>query len=93
MDFVVHSPSLHYSESRKLVEILVRDTVVALIANSKSRESFYLRKITDKKKNKMEDVEDGFGHFMKKGMKHLEGVFLKRRFDSDNLYTISKKPF
>ena len=27
-----------------------------------------------------------------KGMKHLEGVFLERKFDSDNLYTIPKKP-
>ena len=25
-------------------------------------------------------------------MKHLEGVFLERKFDSDNLYTISKNP-
>ena len=25
-------------------------------------------------------------------MKHLEGVFLERKFDSDNLYSISKKP-
>ena len=27
-----------------------------------------------------------------KGMKHPEGVFLERKFDSDNLYTIPKKP-
>ena len=40
----------------------------------------------------MEDVEDGFGHIIKKGMKHLEGVFLERNCDSDNLYTICKKP-
>ena len=40
----------------------------------------------------MEDVENGFGHFIKKGMNNLEG-FLKRRFDSDSHYTISKKPF
>ena len=35
----------------------------------------------------MEDVRDGFGHVIKKGMKHLE-----RKFDSDNLYTIPKTP-
>ena len=35
----------------------------------------------------MEDVGDGFGHVIRKGMKHLE-----RKFDSDNLYTIPKKP-
>ena len=27
-----------------------------------------------------------------KGMKHPEGVFLERKFDSDNLYTVPKKP-
>ena len=27
-----------------------------------------------------------------KGVKHVEGVFLERKFDSDNLYTIPKKP-
>ena len=52
MDFVVHSPSLHYSESGKLVGILVRDTVVALMTNSKSRESFYLIKITVRRKRR-----------------------------------------
>ena len=52
MDFVVRSPSLHYSESGKLVEILVRDTVVALMTNSKSRESFYLIKITVRRKRR-----------------------------------------
>ena len=40
----------------------------------------------------MEDVENGFGHVIKKGMKHLEGVFLERKFDCDSLYTIPKKP-
>ena len=29
---------------------------------------------------------------IKKGMKHLEGVFLERKFDSENLCTIPKKP-
>ena len=28
----------------------------------------------------------------RKGMKHLEGVILERKFHSDNLYTIPKKP-
>ena len=28
----------------------------------------------------------------RKGMKHLEGMFLERKFHSDSLYTISKKP-
>ena len=43
-------------------------------------------------KEKTEDKEDGFGHIIKQGMKHLEGMFLERKFDSDNLYTIHKKP-
>ena len=73
-------------------EMLVRDTVVALAADPKSCESFYLIKITEEEKEKMEAVEDGFGHIIKKAMKHLEGVFLERKYDSDNLYTIQKKP-
>ena len=58
----------------------------------KSHESFYLIKLTEEEKEKTEDVEDGFGHLIKKEMKHLEGLFLKRKFDPDNLYTTSKKP-
>ena len=37
-------------------------------------------------------MEDGFGHIIKKGVKHLEEAFLEMKFDSDNLYTISRKP-
>ena len=39
--------------------MLVHDTVIELAANPKSRESFYLIKITEQDKEKMEDVEDG----------------------------------
>ena len=67
-------------------------TVVALVADPKSCESFYLMKIAEEEKEKTEDVEDGFGHVIKKGMKHLEGVFLEMKFDSDNLFEIPKKP-
>ena len=56
-------------------KMLARDAVVALAADPKSCESFYLIKITEVEKEKTEDVEDGFGHVIKKGMKHLEGVF------------------
>ena len=57
-------------------KMLVHDTVVALVADLKSRESFYLIKVTEEKIEKTEDVEDSFGHVMKKGMKHLGKVFL-----------------
>ena len=67
------------------------DTVVALGADPKSGET-YLIKITKEEKEKTKDVEDGFGHFIKKGMKHLEGMFLERKFDPNILYTIPKKP-
>ena len=36
-------------------------------------------------------MEDGFGHVIKNGMKHLERVFLERKFDYQNLYTIPQK--
>ena len=73
-------------------EMLVRDTVLALAVNPKSRESFNLIKITGEEKETTEDVEDGFGHVIKKEVKRLEGVFLERKFDSDNFYTRPKKP-
>ena len=72
--------------------MLVRDAVVALSADPKSCESFYLIKIIEEENEKTEDVEDGFAHVIKKGMKHLEWVFLERKFDPDNLYVIHKKP-
>ena len=66
-------------------EMLARDTVVALAADLKSCESFYLIKITEEERAQTEDVEDSFGQVIKKGMKHLEGVFLERKFDSQYL--------
>ena len=73
-------------------EMLLRDTVVATVVDPKFPESFYLIMITGEEKETTEDVEDGFRHVIKKEMKDLEGVFLERRFDSDNVYTIPKKP-
>ena len=55
------------------VEMLVCDKVVALAADPKSCESFYLIKIAEEEKEKAEDVEDVFGHVITKGMKHLKG--------------------
>ena len=72
--------------------MLVHETVAVLATDPKSYEFFYLIKITEEEKEKTEDVEDGLGHLIKKGLKHLEGVFLERKFDSDNLYTVLKKP-
>ena len=37
-------------------------------------------------------MEDSFSHVIKKGMNHPEGLFLERKFDSDNLHTIPIKP-
>ena len=73
-------------------KMLVHDTVVALAADLKSRDAFYLIKITEEKIEKTENVEDGFGHVMKKGMKHLEKVLLEKKFVSNNPYTIPKRP-
>ena len=73
-------------------EMLVHDTVIALVADPKACKSFCLIKITEEEKEKTEYVQDVFGHAIKKRMKHLEGVFLERKFNSDNLYTVPKKP-
>ena len=51
-------------------EMLVCDTVVALVVDPIFCES-YIIKITEGKKEKKEDVEDSFGHVIKKGMEHL----------------------
>ena len=61
-------------------EMLIRDIVVAFTYDPNSRESFYIIKITKEEKEKMGDVEDGFGHVIKKGMKHLEGKHLRKEF-------------
>ena len=73
-------------------EMLARGSLVALAVDPKSCESFYLVNITEEKKEKTEYVEDGFSQVIKKWMKHLEWVFLERKFDSDNLYTVPEKP-
>ena len=39
----------------------------------------------------LDEMLEGFNHDQKK-TKHLEGVFFEWKFDSDNLYTIPKKP-
>ena len=70
------------------VEMLVRNTIVALAADPKSHESFYLIKITEEK---TEDMKNRIRHLIKNGMTPLDGVFLKRKFNPDNLYTPSKK--
>ena len=49
-----------------LLKCLYVDTVVALAAKHKSFESFYLMTIIEEEKEKKEDVEDGFGHVIKK---------------------------
>ena len=71
-------------------EMLVRDTVVAIAADPKSRESYH--KDCRRGEREGRDVEDGFGQVIKKGIEHLECVFLERKFNSDNLCTIPTKP-
>ena len=71
-------------------EVLVPDIVVALAADSTSRESFYLIKIIEEEQQKLEDDTDDYGH-VKKGVKHFEGLFFERKFDSDKVYTLNEK--
>ena len=80
------------SKRKLLLKCLYEMQLLEFAFDPKSHESFYLIKLTEEEKKKTEDVEDGFGHLIKKEMKHLEGLFLKRKFDPDNLYTTSKKP-
>ena len=62
-------------QEKTTAKIIVRDAVAAFADDSKSCESFYLIKITEEEKEKIKDIKDGFGHVIKKGMMHLEGVF------------------
>ena len=73
-------------------ETPVRDSSCCNCNQFQSCEFFYLIKITEEEKEKMENVEDDFSQVIKKEMKHLQEVFLERKFFSDNLYTIPKKP-
>ena len=72
-------------------EVLVPDTVVALVADSKSHKSFYFIKTTEEEQQKLEDATDGYGYVVKKGVKHFEGLFFERKFDSDKVYTLNEK--
>ena len=80
------------SKRKLLLKCLYEMQLLEFAFDPKSHESFYLIKLTEEEKEKTEDVEDGFDHLIKKEMKHLEGLFLKRKFDPDNFYTTSKKP-
>ena len=73
-------------------ELVVKGSIVALLADDKDNKSFYLVKKIEEEKEKMEDIDDGFGHKVKKGMKHFEGIFLETRYDSDKQYVIPKRP-
>ena len=63
-------------EKKVAGDMPVRDTVTAIAVDSKSRESFYFKKITEEEKEMTEDVEDDFSLVIKKGIKNLEEVFL-----------------
>ena len=62
-----------------------------MAAEKKSPETFYLMKITEEEQSKEEDHMDDYGHRVKKGVKHLQGVFFERECGSDKRYKLTKK--
>ena len=67
---------------------MLRGAIVALAAEKKSKDTFYLLEIACAETSKDYDDTDSFGNTIVKGTKHLEGYFL----DSYNgVYQISKK--
>ena len=59
-------------------EILVPGTIVALAAEKKSVDTFYLIKITMEECTLDGDVLDDYGHKLRCGQPHLEGNFLEK---------------
>ena len=57
----------------------------------KSPKTFYLIKITKEYDTKDYDDTDDYVHTMKKGQKHLEGIFLERNSGSDKTYKLTTK--
>ena len=63
-------------------------TIVALAAEKKSKDTFYLMKIACAESVKDHDVTNSFGNTVAKGTKNLEGYFLDSYI---GVYRVSKK--
>ena len=73
-------------------EILVSGTIVALAAEKKSMDTFYLIKIS-KANCASNDAVDDYDNKVKEGNDHLEGNFLEKISGSERIYKMSKKTF
>ena len=72
-------------------EILLPGTIVALAAEKKSTNTFYLIKVSRKNGAKQYDDADDYGKMITRGHKHLEGHFFEKICGSDRRYKLSKK--
>ena len=59
----------------------VSDAIIALAAEKKSLETFYLIRITKEYDTKDYDDTDDYGHRMKIGQRYLKDIFLREIVD------------
>ena len=67
-------------------EILAPGTIVALAAEKKSVDTFYLIKIMMEECTLDDDALDDYGHKLRSGQPHLQGNFLEKICGSSKLY-------
>lgn len=75
----------------EVTEVLIKDSIVALAAGSKSRETFYLMKITVEETEASKSETDGWGTKVKEGQLHLRGQFFETKSGYDTRYKLLKK--
>ena len=71
-------------------EVLIKDSIVALAADTKACETFYLMKITEEKEASITET-DTQGKKIKEGQLHLRGQFFETDPCSDTRYRLLKK--
>ena len=72
-------------------DVLLKDVVVALAAEKKARETFYLMKITQEEEQASKDEKYGWGTFIKAGQFHLRGLFFESVPGSDRKFNLIQK--
>ena len=78
-------------EDDETTEVLIKDSIVALAAGTKARETFYLMKITEEEKEASIKETDKWGTKIKEGQLHLRGQYFEAESGYDTRYKLLKK--
>ena len=71
-------------------EVLIKDSIVVLVADTKACKTFYLMNITEEKEASITET-DAWGKKINEGQLHLHGQFFETEPDSDTRYRLPKK--